>query len=127
LRADRAGSTAVEFALVAPFLLTLFFGVFEFARAIWTQSALDFAVQQAARCATIDNTTTCNSATNTQKYAAAQTGPLAIAQGSFTLTTPGCGNQVAASYAFHFLLPSLLTFGLLHSSITLSSTACYPV
>jgi Flp pilus assembly protein TadG len=120
LRHADSGSSAVEFAMVAPFLIAMLFGVFEFGRALWTQSMLDFAVEQASRCATI-NTTTCGSASTIATYAASQTSPLNLPAATFTATTPTCGNQVRASYAFNFITPHLFPY-----SITLTSQSCYP-
>ena len=115
------GSTAVEFALIAPIIISLFFGMFEFARAIWTQSVLDYAVEEAARCASV-TAATCGSANATQNYAAAQTGFLAIPASTFTSSSPaGCSHQVTASYPFHFILVSLFNY-----NVTLTSSACSP-
>lgn len=48
---DRRGTTAVEFALVAPLLLALLLGVVELGRLIWLDAVLDHALARAARCA----------------------------------------------------------------------------
>jgi Flp pilus assembly protein TadG len=118
--ANDEGSSAVEFAMVAPVLIVMLFGVLEFGRALWTQSMLDFAVEQASRCATI-NTTTCGSASAIATYAESQTAPLNLPAATFTATTPACGNQVRASYAFSFITPRLFPY-----SITLTSQSCFP-
>jgi len=120
LRRADAGSSAVEFAMVAPILILMLFGVFEFGRALWTQSMLDFAVEQASRCATI-NTTTCGSPSAIATYASQQTSPLNLPAATFTASSPACGNQVRASYAFTFITPQLFPY-----SITLTSQSCYP-
>jgi Flp pilus assembly protein TadG len=49
LRADRSGSTAAEFALIAPLLTTLLFGVLEFGIIIYSYSAMQFGANAAAR------------------------------------------------------------------------------
>lgn len=46
---DRAGATAVEFAIVAPVFLTLLLGVFDYGHMIYAQSVLQGAVHQAGR------------------------------------------------------------------------------
>ena len=120
LRKADGGSSAIEFAMVAPLLIGLLFGVFEFGRALWTQALLEFAVEQASRCATI-NTTVCSSANTIATYASQQTAPMNLPAATFTATSPSCGHQVRASYAFNFVAPRLLPF-----SITLSSQSCYP-
>ena len=44
------GGSAVEFALLIPFLLVLIIGIYEFGRAYWVQNTLQFAAEQTARC-----------------------------------------------------------------------------
>jgi Flp pilus assembly protein TadG len=121
LGAAQDGTAAVEFAMVATALVLLVFGVFEFGRAMWTQSMLDFAVEQASRCASVD-TTTCTSAATTASYASAQTAPLNLPAATFTATTATCGNKVTASYAFTFVTANLFPY-----AITLTSQSCFPL
>lgn len=118
-RSER-GSSAVEFALVAPALVTMLFGVFEFGRAIWTQGLLDYAVEQASRCASI-NSTSCGSNSAIATFASQQTTPLNLPASIFTATTIACGHSVTASYAFQFVASALLPF-----NITLTSQSCFP-
>ncbi len=101
-RRAETGSNAVEFALVAPLLIAFLFGIYEFGLAIWTQGILDYAVEQAARCASV-NSSTCGTASAIETYAATQTAPLGLSSGIFTATAPSCGNQVSASYTFAFV------------------------
>ena len=115
------GASAAEFAIILPFLMTILFGIFEFGRALWVQGVLDYAVEQAARCATV-NATTCGTASAIRTFASQQTSPLNLATGIFTVSTPSCGNQVAASYPFTFMATGLFTY-----NITLTSTSCYPI
>lgn len=119
--ASRSGATAVETALVLPFVLLFLFGLTEFGRAIWTKATLDYAVESAARCAAI-NATLCGTTVQTQNYAVSRAGGLTLAASAFTVTTPACGKQVSASLGFAFAVPNLLPY-----TITLHSTACYPV
>lgn len=49
LRGNNEGATAIEFAMVAPVLFTLIFGIIEFGLMLSTQSALDGAASNAAR------------------------------------------------------------------------------
>lgn len=50
---DQRGAAAVEFALVAPVLLMLVFGIFDVGHNMYTSSMLQGSIQQAARRATI--------------------------------------------------------------------------
>lgn len=119
LLADRGGATAVEFALIAPALLLLLFGVAEFGRLLWTQSALHFAVEEAARCAAVD-TTNCASTAAVQSFAVGRAAGLGLQSSVFSLSTPACGTQVSASYPFPFVLSALFP------SITLTARSCFP-
>lgn len=116
----RGGTAAVEFALIAPALFLLLFGIIEFGRLMWTQSALHFAVEEAARCASI-NTTICGSSSSIASYAASKVASLNIPASQFTPTTPSCGNLVSVSYRYPFILTTLFPY-----TITLSANSCYP-
>lgn len=118
LLGDRTGAAAVEFALVVPAFLLLLIGIMEFGRLMWTQNALHYAVEEAARCSAVD-TTVCTSTSTTQSFAAARSG-LAFATSVFAVTKTSCGWQVSASYPFSFV-------GFLSQySVTLHAQACYP-
>jgi Flp pilus assembly protein TadG len=120
LLSDRRGATAVEFSLILPALLLLLFGIVEFGRLLWTQSALHFAVEEAARCATVD-AANCGSASAVQSFAVARAAGLGLQKSVFSLTSPACGNQVSASYPFPFVLATLFPY-----SITLTAQSCFP-
>lgn len=128
LGADERGAYAVEFALVAPLLIGLLFGIFEFGRALWTQGILDYAVEQASRCASI-NTATCGTTVQIQNYAASQTAPLNLQPSVFTPIVAGGCNKVSASYKFSFVgtMPLVNETALFPTSVTLTSSSCYPI
>jgi len=119
LFSDRRGATAVEFALILPPFLLLLLGVVEFGRALWTQSALHFAVEEAARCATVD-ATNCATATQVKTFAVSRAAGVGLTNAVFTLTTPACGNQVSASYPFPFVLANMFP------NVTLTARSCFP-
>lgn len=120
LRESRRGSTALEYAVVAPAFLTLVFGVIDVGRLVWFQVALDRATQAAARCANV-NATACGSNATIQAYAAGQVWGTAVPAADFAVTRPTCGVQVTASAAFRFVIPWLGTPNRL-----VQSSACYP-
>ena len=115
---DARGSVAVEFALTAIVLSMFLFGIMEAGRAMWLQSALNYSVAEAARCASI-NTTLCGTTSQIQNYASGQSGA-GFAGSIFSRTTTACGNQVTASY------PLALTIPTLSVSVTLTAQSCYP-
>ena len=48
---NRSGTAAIEFAFTAPALLLFLLGIVESGRALWTDSVLQFAAEQAGRYA----------------------------------------------------------------------------
>ncbi|HYC13069.1 MAG TPA: TadE family protein [Stellaceae bacterium] len=117
LRAKR-GATAAEFAAILPAFIAITLGIMEFGRLMWTKSALNYAVEEAARCAAI-NTSTCGTQSQVQSFAASHSGQT-FAASVFALSTPACGTQVSASYPFQFIVP------LVNFSVTLQASYCYP-
>ena len=111
------------------FLLPIFFGfllgIEEFGRALWTQTALQFAVEAAARCAAVSPSL----CTDVPSYAASQAFGLSIPSSAFTYTPNAIcgavsvtsGAQVNASYAFQALVPQLVPV-----NVTLSAKSCHP-
>jgi Flp pilus assembly protein TadG len=118
LMRNRSGSVADEFALVATPLVVLLLGTMELGRGLWIQNALNYSVEGAARCASID-TNNCGTQAQIQSYAAALAGA-SFTSSIFTPSTPSCGNQVSASY------PMTLNIPFTSVSITLTATSCYP-
>jgi Flp pilus assembly protein TadG len=116
--AARSGNTAAEFAIILPAILLVLLGTMEFGRLLWTKNALNYSVEEAARCAAI-NVTACGTQTLVQGYAAARSG-LTFPSAAFTLSTPACGTKVSATYPFQFIVP------LFKYSVALQATYCYP-
>jgi Flp pilus assembly protein TadG len=117
LATDRSGAQAIEFALTAPALLLTIFGGMEFARMVWTQSALHLSVETAARCGAVGLCTTGTA----PAYAATVTPQLQFASSVFKASSTTCGFQVSASYAFTFMASGLFPF-----TPTLTAVACEP-
>jgi Flp pilus assembly protein TadG len=117
--ADRAGVTAIEFAILGPVLLVTLIAVAEFGRMLWVENALQYAVAQAARCMTID-TSVCGDARETRDFAAASSG-MSFPSSVFVVGPAVCGNRVSASYVFTFAA------GLFPYTATLDAQSCYPL
>src|SRR5260221_5459899 len=100
------GTTAVDVALIAPAMLLMLFGCIEFGRMVWTEDALNFAAQEAARCASV-TPSVCGTASQIATYAAAEVSPNYIPASAFTATTESCGHKVAASFVYPFVLTGL--------------------
>jgi len=121
IRADRSGVSALEFGILLPVFLALTFGIIQLGQAFWTQTALQHAVEMAARCATI-NSTTCGTTSSTQTYAATQAYGLTFPASTFVATTATCGNQVSATYSFPVTMAAWFP-----TTVSLSAQSCYPL
>lgn len=111
IKGDCQGIAAVEFALVAPAFLALFFGIIELGRAAYTQGVVTFAAEEATRYAVvnyniseqevIDLTEDCLLGVNRDRInAIVVTGPINPADNTRTIS-------VEVSYNFEFLMPFL--------------------
>jgi Flp pilus assembly pilin Flp len=112
------GSAAIEFALIAGPLFMLLFGIIEISRAYWIQGALAYAVEQAARCASIDSVA-CGTAAQIKAFAANRSG-VQFDVNIFTSSNAVCGRLVTGTYPFTFHIPYFA------SSLSLTARACYP-
>ena len=123
---SRSGATAIEMAFLLPVFLGFLLGIEEFGRALWTQTALQYAVEAAARCAAVSPS---ECTPDVPSYAAGQAFGMSIPSSSFTYTPNAIcgvasltsGAQVTASYAFPALVPQLIPI-----SVTLSAKSCHP-
>jgi Flp pilus assembly protein TadG len=121
------GAATVEAAVVlVPFLLLLF-GMIEGGLLIWSQSTLQFAVEDAARCAAV-NSSLCGDTAAIQSYAASRVVGLPVTAASFTVTQPACGTptgaQVSIIYPYSsngFIVPKLFS-----GAINLNASSCHP-
>ena len=122
LAGDRHGASAVEFALIATPLFLFLFGIEETARIMWTQSAINMAVEDGARYSSVSGPTgSCTAAATVQSYAASRAWGMSLPSGDFTATTAACGCQVTASVPFTPIVPNLVPY-----NITLTASACFP-
>jgi Flp pilus assembly protein TadG len=117
---DRRGVAAIEFGLAGTFFLGALLGVVTFSYLFWTYGSLQYAVEQAARCAVIGNAS-CATTSEIQSYAASQVYGQTVSASIFTVSYPSCGTQITANFPFSLILP-----GLPADSIVLTATACRP-
>jgi Flp pilus assembly protein TadG len=103
LRTQEEGAVLVEYAFVLPVLLLLVFGLMQIGGMAWTQAALNYAVQEAARCALV-RPDLCGTPAQIQTYAAAQTTGLNVPASAFKVTTPACGTDIRADYVYNFVV-----------------------
>ena len=115
---DARGTAAVEFALVAPAFIMLVVGTFYLCLNLFLTGSLHYAVEQAARCASV-KTTICQDSNSIILYAQNNYfGPGGAP--NFTYALAPCGNSVSASLTY------ILNTGLTQFTLPVSATACFP-
>jgi Flp pilus assembly protein TadG len=142
LAAACGGTTAIEFALVAPVFLMFLFGIVEFGRLLWTEQALQQTAVAGARCMAIahgaiqsspcaSGGTYSSSSTNTYIENIAGSWGLSVQDANIHLDPAGadCGGtsglvEVKITSTFNTPVPQLVQ--LATGGTSLSATACYP-
>jgi Flp pilus assembly pilin Flp len=115
---DQRGTTAVEFAIIAPVLILLLIGTIAVCLALYLVGSLHFAVEDGARCASV-KTTICSDAATTVAYTRSRYfGP--DVSPIFTYATAACGNSVSASVNYS------MDVGFRTFVVPISATACFP-
>jgi Flp pilus assembly protein TadG len=118
LRLNDQGTTAVEFAIVAPVLIALLVGTIALCVGLFLIGSLHYAVEEGARCASV-KTTICSDAATTVTYAENHYfGP--NVSPTFTYAAAACGNSVSASINYS------MNVGFKTFVVPISATACFP-
>ena len=115
---DDRGTTAIEFALVGPLFLMLLIGTIYMSMMLFSIGSLNLAVQQGARCASVQ-TTTCTDSASTIAYSKSHYYGIGTVP-TFTATTAACGKTVTASATY--TLPIVTTT----FTIPINVSACFP-
>jgi Flp pilus assembly protein TadG len=111
------GNVAVEFAMLLPALAALIVGGIYVALLVYSAAGLHSAVEQAARCYSV-NATQCSSASAAQTYA--QGLYYGLNTPTFTASTAACGHQVTATVTIAF------TAVVTDLSVPVSAASCFP-
>lgn len=115
---DDSGTTAVEYAIIAPVFIGLIVSTFYFCMALYMIGSLHYAVEEGARCASV-KTLVCSDTSSIVSYTQNHYfGPAATP--TFTYTNLPCGNSVTASVNF------VANLGLKTVTIPLAASACFP-
>jgi len=118
LHLDQQGTTAVEFAIVAPVFIALLIGTIALSIGLFLIGSLHFAVEDGARCASV-KTTICSDAATTVAYTQSRYYGPAVSP-TFTYATAACGNSVSASISYS------MNVGFKTFVVPISATACFP-
>ena len=118
LRRDERGTTAVEFAIIAPVFIALLIGTMVLCVALLLVGSLHFAVEDGARCASV-KTKICSDAATTVAYTQSRYFGPAVSP-TFTYAAAACGNSVSASISYS------MNVGFQTFVVPISATACFP-
>jgi Flp pilus assembly pilin Flp len=112
------GTTAVEFAIIAPVFIMLVIGTIGLCFALFLVGSLHYAVEDGARCASV-KTTICSDANSIIAYTQSRyLGP--NVSPTFTYASAACGNSVSGSVSYS------MDVGFKTFVIPISATACFP-
>jgi len=112
---DIRGTSAVEFALIAPMFFLAMFGTIDFGRAMWAYSTIESAATEGARYAAIrgSNKLFPATATEVKTFVAGRAYALDVNTGNVTVNwapnnDPGSQVTVQVDYDFSFLMIGFL-------------------
>ncbi len=115
--ADDRGTTAVEFAIVAPVFILLLVGAIYLCLALFLVGSVHYAVEEGARCASV-KTSICTDATSILSYTENHYfGPSAP---NFTYAAAACGSSVSASLSY------VVNLGITEVTVPVKASACFP-
>lgn len=119
-----SGAALAEFAMVVPIFFALVFAVIHLSFITWGMTAMHWAAETAARCASINvplgaSGATCTDNGSTQTYALSQYKGPNMAVAFVADTANSCGKKVSAtgSYKMNVVVTSV--------TLNLSAQACY--
>jgi Flp pilus assembly protein TadG len=118
MRRDQRGTTAVEFAIVAPVFIAMLLGTIALCIALFLIGSMHYAVEEGARCRSV-KTTICTDGPTTVAYAQNHYFGPAVSP-TFTYAAAACGNSVNASINYS------MNVGFRTFVVPISATACFP-
>jgi Flp pilus assembly protein TadG len=118
LRLDQQGTTAVEFAIIAPVFIAVIVGTLAACVGLFLVGSLHYAVQESARCASV-KTNICSDSATTIAYAQSHYFGPSLSP-TFTYAAAACGSSVSASISYS------MNVGYRTLTIPISATACFP-
>ena len=131
--ASSRGQTLIEFALIAPIMFILLFGIIDFGMVLNRRIVIEHAVREGSRYASVHLTSDPSTCTDVQDRTAERAGGKAIDpdevgvhyfddNGNGT-TSPIAGDTVRVTAPFEYSLPLTSVFGLSPIDVTLIGEA----
>ena len=119
LSRNQQGTTAVEFAIIAPVFILLVFGTIGSCFALFLVGSLHFAVEDGARCASVKASICPDTATTIAYTQSRYLGPNVSPTFTPNLNA-ACGKSVTGSVNYS------MNVGFRTFVVPISATACYP-
>ena len=119
LRSDQQGTTAVEFAIIAPVFIAVIVGTFTVCVGLFLIGSLHYAVEESARCASIKTNICADSATTIAYAQSHYFGPNLSPAFTYDAAAP-CGKSVGATISYS------MNVGYRTLTLPISATACFP-
>jgi Flp pilus assembly protein TadG len=123
LAADRGGTAILEFAFIAPLMLTLILGIVDFGRMFYVRQGLEYATEEAARYYMLNSSTATSNVTSYLR--GKMPGGMGPSVNVSYADTTNCNSNAAvtcttitATYGFNFIA-GFLNIG----ALTLQATA----
>jgi Flp pilus assembly protein TadG len=124
IRKNQEGTTAVEFAIIAPIFILLVLGIIGVCFALFLVGSLHFAVEDGARCASVKTSICSDTATTiayTQtRYLGPNVSPTFTHNAAAACGPANSGNSVTGTVNY------TMDIGLKRFVIPISATACFP-
>jgi Flp pilus assembly protein TadG len=117
---DDRGVAAVEFAMVAPLFILLAVGTFYLCMCLFVTGSLHYAVEQAARCASVQYAACTGSNTVVSYAQSSYFGPGGGTPNFTYNAAAACGKQVNATLNY------VWSTGFHQFTLPVSATACFP-
>jgi Flp pilus assembly protein TadG len=116
---DQSGNAMVEFAMILPVFILIVVGGMYLALLGFTIASMHYAVQQGARCASL-NSTVCSDNTATATFTTSKFWGTTLAAPTFTASTASCGHKVSGT------ITATLNTGFTVLSIPVKASSCFP-
>lgn len=121
---NQKGTTAVEFAIIAPVFIMLVLGTIGLCFALFLVGSLHFAVEDGARCASV-KTTICTDSASTiaytqSRYLGPNVSPTFTYNNAASCGPANTGNSVTGTVSYS------MNVGFRTFVVPISATACFP-
>ncbi len=122
---DRRGTTAIEFAILAPVFILLVIGTFYLCMCLSVVGSMHYAVEDGARCASVKTPLQCNDKATTITYTQNHYyGP--SSPPTFDYDNPAYAAACPSGHSVSGSLSYVVNFGLQQITVPISAVACFP-